>query len=47
VVYMIFSPLISIKNRTRGRKNSVLIGCALLTASNIFMAMDALISVDR
>jgi hypothetical protein len=44
---MIFSPLISLKNRTRGRKNSVMIGYALLTASNIFITPIALIPIDR
>lgn len=44
---MIFSPCISLTNRTRGRKNSVMIGYALLTAANIFSALVALIPTER
>jgi hypothetical protein len=45
--YMLFSPLIANKLRTRGRKNSVMMGFGLLTLINLFMFACPLIHDDK
>jgi hypothetical protein len=44
---MIFSPLIALRNQSRGRKNSVLLGFGLMALANVFLAVIALINSDR
>ncbi len=44
---MIVAPLISIKNRTRGRKNAVMTGLALLIVSNVFITGVPSVHEDR